>query len=92
MVKFTMSAKRKVKLREKDFEVRAATYSPAIRPTAFTALGFPDDIIDGSDNTDQPSLSLAAVLRHVMIDSNPPLTPLDTPDPPTTHAERRVPG
>mgnify|MGYP004368094001 FL=1 len=43
MVKFTMSAKRKVKLREKDFEVRAATYSPAIRPTAFTALGFPDD-------------------------------------------------
>ena len=36
MVKFTMSAKRKVKLREKDFEVRAATYSPAIRPTAFT--------------------------------------------------------
>jgi hypothetical protein len=46
MVKFTMSAKRKVKLREKDFEVRAATYSPAIRPTAFTALGFLDDIID----------------------------------------------
>ena len=46
----------------------------------------------GSDNTDQPSVSLAAVLRHVMIDSNPTLTPLDTPDPPTTHAERRVPG
>ena len=43
MVKFTMSAKRKVKLREKDFEVRAATYSPAIRPTAFTVLGFLDD-------------------------------------------------
>ena len=79
MVKFTMSAKRKVKLREKDFEVRAATYSPAIRHTAFTALGFLDDIIDGSDNTDQPSVSLAPVLRHVMIDSNPPLTPLDTP-------------
>ena len=59
MVKFTMSAKRKVKLREKDFEVRAATYSPAIRPTAFTVLGFLDDSsMDLTTRTNRPSLSL----------------------------------
>ena len=34
MVKFTLSAKRKVKLREKDFEVSAAPRPPAISETA----------------------------------------------------------
>ena len=34
MVKFTLSAKRKVKFREKDFEVSAAPRPPAISETA----------------------------------------------------------
>ncbi len=34
MVKFTLSAKRKVKLREKDFEVSATPRPPAISETA----------------------------------------------------------